>query len=50
MTGMGSLGYQYTGALDALQSILKTEGVKGLYKGLWPNLCTWRLRHIQFPS
>lgn len=35
---MGALGYQYSGALDALQTILKTEGVRGLYRGLWPNL------------
>ncbi|OCH93109.1 mitochondrial carrier [Obba rivulosa] len=38
VTGMGSLGYQYNGALDALQSIVRTEGVRGLYRGLWPNL------------
>lgn len=37
--GLGSaLGPQYNGALHALQMILKTEGVKGLYRGLWPNL------------
>ena len=38
--GMGALGYQYNGALDALQSILKTEGVRGLYRGVWPKLRT----------
>ena len=38
MTGMGSLGYKYNGALDALQSIVRNEGVRGLYRGLWPNL------------
>ena len=38
VTGMNQLGYRYNGALDALQSILRTEGVKGLYRGLWPNL------------
>ena len=38
VTGMGALGYQYNGALDALQSIVRTEGVRGLYRGLWPNL------------
>lgn len=42
VTGMGSLGYQYNGALDALQSIIRTEGVGGLYRGLWPNLRKWR--------
>jgi len=37
--GLGSaLGPQYNGALHALQVILKNEGVKGLYRGLWPNL------------
>ncbi|KAI0356157.1 mitochondrial carrier [Trametes cingulata] len=38
VTGMNALGYKYNGALDALRSILRTEGVKGLYRGLWPNL------------
>ncbi|CAL1707046.1 unnamed protein product [Somion occarium] len=38
VTGMSSLGYQYNGALDALQSIARTEGIRGLYRGLWPNL------------
>ena len=31
-------GPQYHGVLDALMSILRSEGVKGLYRGLWPNL------------
>jgi len=34
----GVLETQYTGAIDALRSILRTEGVLGLYRGLWPNL------------
>ena len=34
----GNLGYKYNGALDALRIILRTEGVVGLYRGLWPNL------------
>ncbi|KAI8993794.1 mitochondrial carrier [Trametes punicea] len=38
VTGMNALGYKYNGALDALRSIVRTEGVKGLYRGLWPNL------------
>jgi solute carrier family 25 phosphate transporter 23/24/25/41 len=38
VTGMSALGVRYTGAFDALGSILRTEGIKGLYKGLWPNL------------
>lgn len=31
-------GPKYDGALDALRSVLRTEGVTGLYRGLWPNL------------
>ncbi|KAH9892870.1 mitochondrial carrier [Cubamyces lactineus] len=38
VTGMNALGYKYNGALDALRSIVRTEGIKGLYRGLWPNL------------
>lgn len=38
VTGMNALGVKYNGALDALTSIVRTEGVKGLYRGLWPNL------------
>lgn len=40
VTGMksGALGIRYTGAIDALLGILRTEGVAGLYRGLWPNL------------
>ncbi|KAI0342031.1 mitochondrial carrier [Trametopsis cervina] len=38
VTGMNALGVKYNGALDALFSIVRTEGVKGLYRGLWPNL------------
>lgn len=38
VTGMGVLGQKYDNALDALRSILRTEGVRGLYRGLWPNL------------
>lgn len=34
----GGLGYKYNGALDALREILRSEGVVGLYRGLWPNL------------
>jgi len=36
--GQGALGYQYNSALDAARVILKTEGVRGMYRGLWPNL------------
>ena len=38
VTGLDALGYKYNGALDALQSIVRNEGVRGLYRGLWPNL------------
>jgi solute carrier family 25 phosphate transporter 23/24/25/41 len=34
----GNLGYKYNGAFDALQVIVRTEGIQGLYRGLWPNL------------
>lgn len=37
VTGMKG-GPKYDGALDALRSVLRTEGVTGLYRGLWPNL------------
>lgn len=52
VTGMSALGYQYSGALDALQSILKTEGVRGLYRGLWPNLrtCASLQRSVWYPD
>ncbi|KAF7965422.1 hypothetical protein HWV62_43658 [Athelia sp. TMB] len=33
-----SLGYKYNGAFDALRVIVRTEGIPGLYRGLWPNL------------
>lgn len=37
--GLGAaLGPQYNSALHALRVILKNEGIKGLYRGLWPNL------------
>lgn len=37
VTGMQG-GQKYSGALDALRSVLRSEGVAGLYRGLWPNL------------
>ena len=38
--GMGTaLGPQYNGALHALVAILKNEGIGGLYRGIWANLC-----------
>lgn len=41
VTGMKAIGVRHTGALDAMRWILKNEGVRGLYKGLWPNLRTF---------
>ena len=38
VTGLNALGYKYNGAFDAMQSIERTEGIKGLNRGLWPNL------------
>lgn len=32
------MGYQYKGIGDAIRVIVKTEGVRGLYKGIVPNL------------
>ncbi|KAF9227460.1 mitochondrial carrier [Gyrodon lividus] len=34
----GGMGYKYNGAIDALTTIIHTEGLQGLYRGLWPNL------------
>lgn len=34
----GGMGHQYTGAMDALRAIIHTEGLRGLYRGLWANL------------
>lgn len=38
VSGMSTLGVKYNGALDALQHVVRTEGISGLYRGLWPNL------------
>ncbi|BGP28737.1 hypothetical protein JCM10296v2_000473 [Rhodotorula toruloides] len=40
MVGLKSqaLGYEYTGAWNAVFSIIRQDGIKGLYRGLWPNL------------
>jgi hypothetical protein len=42
VTGMEG-GPKYAGAVDALRSTVRSEGVRGLYRGLWPNLreCLW---------
>jgi len=39
VSGMQGGSNKYGGAIEALRSILKVEGVSGLYRGLWPNLC-----------
>lgn len=38
VSGIQGGSIKYNGAIDALTSILRTEGVGGLYRGLWPNL------------
>lgn len=35
---MSGMGYQYSGIGDAIRNIVKTEGIRGLYKGIVPNL------------
>lgn len=35
---MDGMGYKYKGIGDAMVTIVKNEGVKGLYKGIVPNL------------
>lgn len=38
VTGMQNGTIKYSGAIDALKSIIRVEGVAGLYRGIWPNL------------
>jgi len=38
VAGMRENSVKYNGAIHALTSIVRTEGIAGLYRGLWPNL------------
>jgi hypothetical protein len=38
VSGMRDSTIKYNGAVHALTSIIRSEGVAGLYRGLWPNL------------
>ena len=35
---MSGMGYQYASNTDSVRSIVAHEGIKGLYKGIAPNL------------
>lgn len=35
---MPGMGMAYASVFDAMRTIFRQEGVKGFYKGLWPNL------------
>lgn len=38
VNSMSGMGYQYTSITGAITTIVKEEGVPGLYKGIMPNL------------
>lgn len=35
---MSGMGYQYTSVWDAVRAIIVEEGLRGLFKGIGPNL------------
>jgi len=35
---MSGMGYQYKGITDAVTTIVRQEGIRGMYKGIVPNL------------
>lgn len=35
---MSGMGYQYKSIFDAIKTIVAQEGIKGMYKGIVPNL------------
>ena len=41
-----TLGFSYDSACQAAITIIRKDGVRGLYKGLWPNLCKVRARSL----
>lgn len=38
INSMSGMGYQYSSIWDAVRTILAQEGIKGMYKGIVPNL------------
>lgn len=37
VTGMSSIDYKYNGTWDAVKTMVRNEGIRGLYKGMIPN-------------
>ncbi|KAI8388185.1 mitochondrial carrier domain-containing protein [Radiomyces spectabilis] len=37
MTGMASVNYKYKGTWDATRTIIRQEGIRGMYRGMIPN-------------
>jgi solute carrier family 25 phosphate transporter 23/24/25/41 len=38
VAGMKGVGFEYSGTLHAIRTIAKHEGIRGLYKGMLPNI------------